>query len=156
MKDIFLTIQEKLGEIPELQYVDKNWQQLQYDPPPVKFPCALLDVSSVDYTQMGNRAQMAEASVEITVANVRLHNSSSKAPHKADAYAVFALIDKIHQLLHGFTNGQFQRLTRIGVQRVQAEFGYEIYTVTFRTAWAVCKQTSQIPLPQPPEGVVVL
>ena len=74
MKHIFLQIQEKLGEVSALKYIDKDWNQLKFEQPPVKWPCALIDVTNISYSQMGQLWQMAEADVEITVANVRLVN----------------------------------------------------------------------------------
>ena len=51
MKQIFLSIQNRLAEIEELSYIDKDWGQLQYEQPPVQWPCALIDVANIDYTQ---------------------------------------------------------------------------------------------------------
>ncbi|MDD4395680.1 MAG: hypothetical protein PHQ33_07330, partial [Bacteroidales bacterium] len=89
MKQIFLDIQTKLSGITELKHIDKNWGQLQYEQPPVKFPCALLDIANVNYSQMGKLAQLAEGDIEITVANLRLTNTSYRNPNRDDAYAVF-------------------------------------------------------------------
>ena len=54
MKHIFLQIQEKLGEVSALKYIDKDWNQLKFEQPPVKWPCALIDVKNINYSQMGN------------------------------------------------------------------------------------------------------
>lgn len=140
MKNIFLSIQEQLKEIPALKHIDKNWGQLLHEQPPVKFPCALLDVANVEYSQLGNLAQTANGIIEITVANLRLTNSSGKAPRKEDAYAVFDIIEEIHQLLHGWSNGEIQPLIRINVQKLDAAYCYEIYKVSFQTAWQVLKK----------------
>jgi len=146
MKNIFLSIQEKLGEITELKHIDKNWGQLLHEQPPVKFPCALLDINKVDYSQLGMLAQTANAVIEITIANFRLTNSSCKAPNKEDAYAILDIIEKIHQLLHGWSNGEFQRLTRINTQKLDATYAYEIYKVSYQTGWQVMKETNSIPV----------
>ena len=45
IKTILLAVQQRLAErVPELAYIDKNWGQLDYEAPPVKWPCALLDI----------------------------------------------------------------------------------------------------------------
>ena len=154
MKNIFLSIQKELEKITELKHIDKNWGQLLHEQPPVKFPCALLDIEKVDYSQLGNLAQTAEGIVEITIANFRLTNSSGKAPRKEDAYAVMEIIEKIHQLLHGWSNGEFQRLIRINVQKLDASYAYEVYKISFQTAWTIYKETNRIPLPKKPKVVV--
>jgi hypothetical protein len=155
MKQIFLSIQKELEKITELKHIDKNWGQLLYEQPPVKFPCALLDLEKADYTQLGNLAQKATGIVEITIANFRLTNSSGKAPRKEEAYAVMDIIEKIHQLLHGWSDGEtFQRLIRINVQKLDASYAYEIYKISFQTAWEVRKKTNLIPLEKKPNIVI--
>ena len=146
MKNIFLSIQKKLSEIPELKHIDKNWGQLQYEQPPVKFPCALLDIANVDYNQLGNLAQDAGGIVEITIANLRLTNSSGKAPRKEEAYAVFDIIEKIHQLLHGWTDETFVPLIRVNLQKLDATQAYEIYKISYQTAWRVYKERNLAPV----------
>ena len=48
IKTILLAVQQRLAErVPELAYIDKNWGQLDYEAPPVKWPCALLDLSLI-------------------------------------------------------------------------------------------------------------
>ena len=154
MKNIFLSIQGELGKITDLKHIDKNWGQLLHEQPPVKFPCALLDISSVEYSQLDHLAQKANGIIEITIANFRLTNSSSKAPRKEDAYAVLEIIEKIHQRLHGWSNGEFQRLIRVDVQKLDASYAYEVYKISFQTAWKVFKESNLIPLPKPPKIVI--
>jgi hypothetical protein len=154
MKNIFLSIQEKLGEISELKHIDKNWGQLLYEQPPVKFPCALLDIASIEYSQLGNLAQKANGIIEITIANLRLTNSSAKAPRKEEAYMIFEITEKIHQTLHGWSSGEFQRLVRINVQKLDAAYAYEIYKISFQTAWEVRKESNLIQLPVTPKIVI--
>lgn len=139
MKQIFLDIQTKLAEITELKHIDKDWGQLQYEQPPIKFPCALLDIANVNYSQMGNLAQQAEGDIEITVANLRLTNTSYRNPNREDAYAVFDIIDDIHQVLHGWSNVNFGRLVRTNLQKVAADSNYEIYKMTYKTTFKVVK-----------------
>lgn len=46
MKDIILAIQEKLNsQVADLKYIDKDWGQLDYDQPPVKYPFCLIDIT---------------------------------------------------------------------------------------------------------------
>jgi len=145
MKNIFLSIQEKLSEIPELKHIDKNWGQLLHEQPPVKFPCALLDITSVNYSQLGNLAQTANGVFEITIADLRLTQSSGKAPRKQNAYSVFDIAESIHQLLHGYTNGEFQPLIRVSLQKLEATSGREVYKASYQTAWRVLKETQLKP-----------
>jgi len=146
MKNIFLSIQKKLSEVTELKHIDKNWSQLLYEKPPVKFPCALLNITGINYSQLGVLAQDANGIVEITIANHRLKNSSGKAPRKEEAYMVFDVIEKMHQLLQGWTNNEFQPLVRTSIQKLDASYCYEIYKVSYQTSWRVFKETDQAPV----------
>ena len=50
MKQIFLAIQQQLLTVPALKHIDKNWNQLNYEQPPVRWPCALIDIANADKT----------------------------------------------------------------------------------------------------------
>lgn len=142
MKQIFLDIQTQLDTIDELKTIDKNWGQLNYENPPIKFPCVLLDIADVNYSQLGQLAQQAEGNIEITVANMRLTNSNFRNPNNDASYAVFDIMDDIHQLLHGWSNGTIGRLIRTNLQKVATDSNYEIYKMTYRTTWRVLKTQS--------------
>ena len=121
MKNIFLAIQNRLSEIPALKYIDKDWGQLQYEQPPVKWPCALIDVANIDFKQLGRGCQQGEADITVTVANIRLVRSSSKAPMRGNAYATIDLLEEIHQALQLFSDGRhFSPLMRTNLQRVES------------------------------------
>lgn len=140
MKHIFLSIQDRLSEIPALQYIDKDWGQLQYDQPPVKWPCALLDVANADFKQMGRGFQQANADITITVANLNLVRSSAKTPMRGHAYATIDLLEEIHQALQLFSDGRhFSPLMRTNLQKVAADKDMEVYVMTYRTAFTVEK-----------------
>ena len=151
MKHIFLDIQKKLSEVKELKHIDKNWNQLLHEQPPVKFPCALLDIANVEYTQLGNLAQDGIGMVEITIANFQLSPGSGKAPNKHDSYSVLDIIEKIHQVLQGYTNGKILPLVRVSLNKLDASFRYEVYKVSYQTAWRVYKNTDEVPVKVTPK-----
>lgn len=140
MKHIFLSIQDRLSGIPALKYIDKDWGQLQYENPPVKWPCALLDVANADFQQLGRGFQQANADITVTVANMNLVRSSAKAPMRGNAYATIDLLEEIHQALQLFTDGRhFSPLMRTNLQKVAADKDMEVYVMTYRTAFRVEK-----------------
>ena len=52
MKEILLQIMSELqAKVPELAYIAEDWGQMDYynGAPPVKFPCALISASSIDF-----------------------------------------------------------------------------------------------------------
>lgn len=140
MKSIFLSIQDKLAELQSIRYIDKDWGQLQFENPPVQFPAVLLDVEQAEYNQMGHGAQRANADITITVANINLQRSSAAvaAAKRANAYATFDLLDEIHQHLQLFSaNGMFTPLMRVQLRKTFINDNYEVYTMTYRTAFTV-------------------
>ncbi len=143
MDAIITSIQEKLQEVEELQYIDENWGQLdEYGThPPVKYPCALIDVVDVRYTDIGidkrqntmNR-QEGQAQVNIAVANLKLTNTSSKAPlkQKEHAHSIFRVIEKVHASLQGYNPTEYcGALIRTVLKRVQRDDGVQEYFITY-------------------------
>ena len=120
MKEIFLQIQQRLSDfISVLKYIDKDWGQLVYDNAPIKYPCALIDIEDVQYTQLSRGWQKAVANITITVANVNLMPSSSMAPGKQDSYETLDLLDDIHQALQLFSGETFQPLQRTKLTKLR-------------------------------------
>lgn len=143
MKQIFLTIQNKLSEITSLRYIDKDWGQLQYEQPPVQWPCALIDVTNVDYVQQGRGAQLGNALICVTVGNINPVPSSAAAPNRANSYATIELLDEIHQKLQLLSDGStFQPLMRTNLLKAAANGSYEVYQMTYKTAFVVRKEES--------------
>lgn len=139
IKTILLAVQQRLAEqVPELAYIDKNWGQFDYDVPPVKWPCALLDIDTIPFTQTGGGGQIADgATVEIMAGNLRLVSSSAAAPNKADAYLLIELLDKIHSALQRFTDGTFGPLFRTQIKKVASVRTGECCKVLYQTAYTV-------------------
>lgn len=143
MKNIILAIQHKLTSVSNLKYIDKDWGQLQYDNPPIKSPCALIDIPEITYTQKGNGCQQAEATITITLADIPLIRTSANAPHKHNAHQILDLLNEVHQQLQLFSNNQqFSPLLRVACQKVSSNRDFEAYTLTYRTAFHVPKTTT--------------
>ncbi len=133
---LLLSVQTQLGEcVPELAYIDKDWGQLSYEVPSVKWPCALLDVENVNYTQEGGGRQMADTQLTITVANMRLTPASLAAPNWEDAYRIIGLLGKIHRSLHHFSAGDYAPLFRTNLKKVVVNSSYECYRLIYQTAF---------------------
>jgi len=143
MKTIIDNIQTKLQTIPGLKHVDEDWGQLDYYSPnfPVQWPCALIDISDESYTDTGKdrtktpqQRQMGDCSLTLSVANLKLTNSSGRAPkpQKDNARSIRELINDVHSLLHGWNPEVFaSKLIRRRVQRVKRDDGVQEYTLTY-------------------------
>lgn len=137
MKNIFLSIQDQLADnVPALQYIDKNWGQLNIPQPPVKWPCCLIDLDSIDYSQGTDRCRIANASISITIADQHITRSSAKASAKDDAFAILDVIEDVIDALEGYrVPSTTQALTRTRLQKAYSDQSYDVYTLTFSAAW---------------------
>lgn len=136
-------VQEKLQEIQELEYVDEDWGQLDYysPHPPVKFPCVLIDIQNANFSNIGKdrkktpqNRQMAEVVVSLMIANLRLTNTSGKAPQsqKTNARSIQPLIEQVHQKVQGLSNEQMSSLIRIARNRIKNDDGVQMYEVKYK------------------------
>jgi len=136
----------RLQTVTDLKYIDKDWGQLSYDPPAVKYPCALVDFSAVSYEQLLLRNEMAELNLSITVANLRLTPSSALSKRKNDSFFTIELLDKIHNALHLFSSDVFTPLVRSSLDKIEADSGEEIYRLNYHTSYKVTPQNNTHPL----------
>lgn len=143
MEIIIQNIQTRLSEVAELKYIDEDWGQLDYYSPnfPVKWPCTLIDVPSANFSNLGTdkkatpiNRQNAGATLSITVANMKLSNTSLHAPQtqKDNAWSVHGLIEKIHGKLQGFMPKENAgKLIRTGLERVKRDDGVQEYNISY-------------------------
>lgn len=143
MKNIIPSVQTELAAISSVKYVDENWGQLDtYSPNfPVKWPCVLIDVSAAQYSNVGRdnsqspvNRQMSTYVLEITIANQKLTNSSSRAPQgqKDIARSIWDIINLVHEKIQGFSpNPMAGKLIRVGHARVRRDDGVQEYKVMY-------------------------
>ncbi len=143
--ELLNSIQTKISEITEIKYIDENWGQLDYYSayPPTQWPCCLIDISDIQYSNIGidrNKTpiqrQMGNCVIKITIANIKLTNTSQRAPirQKQDAWKVWELIEQLHQKLHGFVPiKNTSALIRQNLQRTLRDDGIQEYTITYQT-----------------------
>lgn len=143
MKAIIEATQTKITEITAFNYVDENWGQLDYysQHPPVKWPCALIDIQAMKYSNIGmdktatpQNRQMGEFLLEIRVANLKLSNTSARAPQaqRANAHSIWDLIEEIHQKIQGFSPiPMCGKLIRVGMNKVDHDDGVQEYSIIY-------------------------
>lgn len=145
MKKLLEDIQKRLQcEIPALKYIDEDWGQLDYFMPnaPVKYPCALINISNINYSNQGKLVQHGLGNIVITIADIKLTNTSSQAPvlQKQAAWKVFDTIEAVHIALHGWNGGSvnapsfYGPLTRTSVTRRKNDDGINLYDIVFAVA----------------------
>ncbi len=156
IKNILLSVQEHLGAtVPGIAHLDKDWGQLYYEQPPVKFPCGLLDIEEILYDQRGHGGQQAKTRLTVTVAGMRLSKSSGTAPAAEKAYELITLLEEIHDALQLFTTGDFAPLFRSSVKKILSDSGKEAYKLTYETAYAIAPPSTARPRYTAVKAVVI-
>lgn len=148
MKPFLESIQTKLATIPTLKYIDEDWGQMDsYSPnPPAKFPCALIDVTSVNFSDIGKdntanpvNRQMADGTVTFIIADIKLSNTSQRAPQsqKNNAWSIWTVIDDLHKTVHGWkpidASGALMRRSH---KRIRRDDGIQEYQITYAIGFA--------------------
>lgn len=143
MNEILLAIQTKLAEVPELKTKDENWGQLDlYGPEiPVQWPCALVALSGGQFSNIGRDLKAAPVNrqegtltIEITIANLKLTNSSFKAPglQKIQAFQIWETVENVHQVIQGFSPGEkCGGMVRTGLSTVRRDDGVQEIRITY-------------------------
>jgi len=143
METLFLEkIQQKLGEVPGLKYIDEDWGQLDdYSPNfPVQWPCCLIDLTAATFSNIGidkavkpKNRQEGTAMIAFTFANLKLTNSSFRAPkpQKDNAWSLYKLTQKAHEALHGFSPEGSGKLIRTAFRRIKRDDGLQQYQIIY-------------------------
>lgn len=148
MKELFQSIQNKLKiNVPALKYVDENWGQIDSYAPnhPVKYPLALISLDNIQWSNRGQLQQYGEGVVSITVATLKLGNTSANAPQtqKDTGYAIYELLHQIHLQLHGWKpTGAVNAMLRKSTTAISREDGMQ----QFRLDFAVLVNDNFVPL----------
>lgn len=132
---------KKLGTSATLKYADEDWGQLEFPNPPVKWPCALVSIYSIDYTSNGRdrtkvpqSRQQGAAIIEFRIANLKLVNSSSKAPaaQRVSALKIHALVQHVHELIQGWSpGGEIGNFMRLRTKKENRDDGVQEYVVQY-------------------------
>jgi hypothetical protein len=143
MKAFLETVQAKLATITDLKYIDEDWGQLDsYSPnPPAKFPCALIDITSLNFSNIGKditanpmNRQTAEGTITFIIADVKLSNTSHRAPQsqKNNAWSIWTVLEEVHQKVHGWKpTADSGALIRTAHKRIRRDDGIQEYQVTY-------------------------
>ena len=139
INDILTAIMARLDATePNLKYMDEDWGQLDYyqDAPPVKFPCVLLELQGAHWRNQGRLVQDGEISISLRVADLKLSNTSYRAPvnQKAKAAAIWVILENIHKALHGWRPAEypeFGTMARVSSRKVKRDDGIREFEVIY-------------------------
>lgn len=145
MNTILENLENELAKISDLKHIDENWGQLNFygSDYPVMWPCALIRPTSGTYSNIGKdrtatpvNRQEGTQSIEITVADLKLTNTSKRAPlnQKQKGFKIWETVQKVHEILQGFSPAENAGgLVRTNISGVLRDDGVQevkiIYTV---------------------------
>ena len=148
MQTFLEAIQTKIATIPAFKYIDEDWGQMDsYSPnPPTQFPCALIDITNMNFSNIGKdnsanpiNRQLGDGTVTFIVANVKLSNTSYRAPQsqKNNAWSIWTVIDDLHKAVHGWKPlSESGALMRTGLKRIRRDDGIQEYQITYTIGFA--------------------
>lgn len=144
MKKVFKDIQQRLQTIPEFRYIGEDWGQLNFEQPPVDWPCALIDLGDAEFSSAGMKTQQVEATVNITIADIRYHGVSPVLPpeQEAKAFEIFDLIAKVNKLLHGTGGENYSRLCRVSLKKMLREDAIREFVMSYKFSYTDSTATS--------------
>lgn len=137
MNNILLSITDRLAsEVSDLKYISPDWGQLDYysSNPPVQWPCALVDVVGVQYTNLSQGAQLGAYTLLVRIAALPLTNSSTQAPEaqREQALAWWQLLEDVHVALQNFIPGDAcTPLVRTSGRRLRRDDGVMLWEVNY-------------------------
>jgi hypothetical protein len=110
-------IERLTNDVPELRFIGQDIGQLEHYEirPPVTFPCLLIDLEGVNFTDTGNHnSQLAEGVVSFRLGLIKYTdiNNITPAQYRVSAYSYYELEDKLSSVLHGWAPLGFNRLLR--------------------------------------------
>lgn len=140
MEHIITQIQERLStEVSDLKYIAEDWGQLDLytDTPPVKFPCALIDITSGNFSNVGNLVQEGQLNITITVADISNRISRNATTEMRErAMLIFKLMKSIYQALHGWSGGEdYSKLHRTSFSKQIRDDGARLRVINFSTTF---------------------
>ena len=137
MKSIFINILELLKTIPGIRYTGEDWGQLNFEQPPVDFPCVLVDLGDAEFSQAGKHTQQVVATLNVTIADIRYNGLSTKLPERQRdrEFEIFSLIENVNKKLHGHGGETYSRLCRVSLKKLERDDAIREFVMTYKFAY---------------------
>lgn len=147
VKSLFVRLQE---EVPQLNYIDVDLGQTKSDIPSTGYPCALIDISEVQYTSSNWSSQLALSAVKIRLGFNKGEVSAEEEPTilLQQALQYCDVIDCVSSVLHGFGAPEFSPLVRKSMTH-STEIAPMWYVITFATQCTECLEATYRKAPVP-------
>lgn len=148
MKQYLISLRSRLATVTSLKHIDTDWGQLNFEQPPVQYPCALISVSTDRIAQVKPSHLRIHAKVNITIAKVRYTSTIRDA---ATALTIFDTIDSVVDQLQDWSDGRFSQLQLDSISPVGTAPGFDAYMLTFNTGYEYICEPDTEPVQEPEE-----
>ena len=141
LANIHLAVQNRLtAKVPAIKWIDQDLGQLEFysGKPPVLFPCILLDIVDVQYTDNSLNSQIATATLEVRLAVTSYDHSAHITPLNRTERALeyYNLEHLVNQALHGWCDGNyFAPLSRKSSQTEKREDALRVRPLRYEFAF---------------------
>lgn len=147
IQNILEDLIEKINKVSGLRYCGEDWGQLNFEQPPVDFPCALVDIMDAGYTSQSKGVQTAEITISITVADIRYNGITANLPARQaeQEFSIFTLIENVNRQIHGHGGVSYNRLSRASMKKMLREDSIREFLITYKTSYtdSTAKELSQ-------------
>lgn len=147
LKKIIEELFQDLSSIEGIRYVAEDWGQLDYEQPPVQWPCALVDMQDVRYSQTGMGGLLADCTFTVQLTDQAPQRVSSRASdtQKERSLQIFGIIDRVIQDIHAKDSAEHSPFMLEGMQRVNLP-ELQSYVLTFKTQFRTDRPQATAPL----------
>ena len=147
IQNILEDLIEKINKVSGLRYCGEDWGQLNFEQPPVDFPCALVDIMDAGYTSQSKGVQTAEITISVTVADIRYNGITANLPARQaeQEFSIFTLIENVNRQIHGHGGVSYNRLSRASMKKILREDSIREFLITYKTSYTdrTAKELSQ-------------
>lgn len=134
MKELFIEAIALLSQIEGFRTVAEDWGQLNFEQPPVNFPCALVGLGNCEFSQVGRHAQQCEGEMIVTVADMRYTTITQSTAPTEQPFNILDLLQDVNTKLHGYKS-----LCRVSIKKVDRPDSIREYRVIYQFS---CTDTS--------------
>lgn len=135
MKDIFLQVKDRAKEITSIRLIDLEKGQMNYERPPVVFPCILVDIQYPKTQNLNHVIQHVQARIVLRVCFDFTGNTSSDTPDEVlqQSLDYLDVVESVYKKFQGWRNSELNPFTRSSCVPEKRNDAYKVVPIVFNT-----------------------
>lgn len=130
MEEMIMAIENALAATGLLRYTGMDCGQLDEEQPSVAWPCALIELDDIEWSDTAGHRQIGVATLRVTVADTIATRASQRNPRLMAGLGALRLIEPVQAALHCLRGNSFGPLTVTGVRPGTSGRGFNSYSLT--------------------------